>query len=136
LRPGRAKLFRAREERNYFAPWKSEAISSPGGATDISRWRSAAQPPEQTKGIFRVPAGTLDKNSLQKQSESGALSDSAGEFRIGEFLQHCSHKEVGQFFNLKLRIKAQWNQTVIMSSSINTRQTRMNIGFSRVTVFP
>jgi hypothetical protein len=78
-----AKLFRALEGRPILAG---------GGAQRSHRNRP--------KGIFRVPAGTLDKNSRQKQSESGALSDSAGEFRIGEFLQHCSHKEVGQFFKL------------------------------------
>jgi hypothetical protein len=42
---------------------------------------------------------------------------------------------VGQFANLNLRIKTQWNQAVIKSGSNNTRQTRMNIGLSRVMLF-
>jgi DNA-binding ferritin-like protein len=28
------------------------------------------------------------------------VADTVGEFRIGEFLQHCSYKEVGQCFKL------------------------------------
>src|SRR5262245_31445535 len=52
----------------------SEAISRPGGATDISRWRSAAQPPGQTKRDFSRPGGATDQYSRQKQPGSGALS--------------------------------------------------------------
>jgi hypothetical protein len=39
-------------------------------------------------------AGLTLKGSCQAQL------DTVGEFRIGEFLQHCGHKKMGQFYKL------------------------------------
>jgi hypothetical protein len=54
---------------------------------------------------------------------------------LASFCNIVATKKWDNFSNLKLRIKAQWNQAVIKPGSADTRQTLINIGLSRVTVF-